>query len=229
VRVVDLLGGSRSPVGWTVFFIEAGRDRLIDEACRWRTSLGKELVVSTHAPYPDCLDLLEPLEAPWTTELFIDCGRWTAYFNNDKNGGDPTAAGSYLARRLGVRCVVAMHSPLHGPGHGGTQLWLHGPEGRPPLMYVRTITAVATDGRWSWEVSGDVQPFEDPAKYEARRVRDRFTRPILIDYLGRLDIYVDDAGWFGEGVSVRQAVAWPTNPESRPEARSRLGILEAAE
>jgi hypothetical protein len=74
-----------------------------------------------------------------------------------------------------------MHAPLHGPGHAATQLWVLGPEGEAPLMYERTLAAYARDGRWSWDVSGTAQPFEQPSRYTVRRIRDRFDRPLLIE------------------------------------------------
>jgi len=219
-----LLGGAHSPVGWVVSFIEAPHSVVLADAEKWRRELGQELEVSSPTPFPHCLELLEPLEAPWTREVLIDCGPWTAYLNNQKDGGDPTSAASQLARRLDARCVVAMHSPLHGPGHGGTQLWMFGSDGEPPLMYTRTVYAVAQDGRWSWGESGRPMPFEDEERYRARRIRARFDRDLLVSYLGHLGIRVDDPTWFGNGTCLRQRVAWPTNPETRHQAARRLGI-----
>lgn len=87
-------------------------------------------------PYPECFGLLEPLETPWTRELLIDCGKWTAYLNNSIDGGDPTAAALVLVKRFNARCVTATNSPPKGPGQASTQLWLQGPDGDLPLMYV---------------------------------------------------------------------------------------------
>lgn len=207
-----LLGGARRPVGSFVGFIEAPHAVVLAEDETWRRRLGQDVEVSSPTPFPDCLELLEPLESPWTSELLIDCGPWTAYLNNQRNGGDPTSAASYLANRLGVRCVLAMHSPLHGPGHSDTQLWMHGPDGEPPLMYTRTISAVAQDGRWTWNESGRPLPFEDTPRYLARRISSRFDRELLISYLAQLSIRVDDPTWFGDGTRLRRRVVWPPNP-----------------
>jgi hypothetical protein len=219
-----LLGGVHSPVGWVVAFIEAPHSAVLADAERWRRELGQHVEVSSPTPFPGCLALLEPLESPWTREVLIDCGPWTAYLNNQKNGGDPTSAASSLAHRLDTRCVIAMHSPLHGPGHGGTQLWMFGPDGEPPLMYTRTISAVAEDGRWSWRESGRPLPFEDRERYQARRIRARFDRDLLASYLNHLGIRVDDPTWFGTGTRLHQRVDWPTYPETRDQAARRLGI-----
>ncbi|GAB3406404.1 hypothetical protein [Flindersiella endophytica] len=50
-----------------------------------------------------------------------------------------------------------------------------GPSGEPPLMYIRSISATATDGRWQWDASGEVLDFEAVGRYQARRISDRST------------------------------------------------------
>src|SRR5690606_1138528 len=106
-------------------------------------------------PYPRVLDDLLPFEAPWTRELLMPCGDgWTAYLNNFVDGGAPPAGAAHLAAQRGVRCVVAGHSAPDASGQRSTQLWVHGPDGAPPLMYERTLAAHCEDGRWKWLVSG---------------------------------------------------------------------------
>jgi len=84
-----VLGGPLSPVGWSVGFIEAPRTNVIDELLNWRRSLGADLQVDDRLPaWPACLRALDPLESPWTTELLVAHGDWTAYLNNSRDGGD---------------------------------------------------------------------------------------------------------------------------------------------
>lgn len=147
---------------------------------------------------------------------------WTAYLNNFVNGGDATAIGPAIARAMDVRCVVAQHVPRYGPGHAGTQLWVQGLGGEPPLMYERTICAVATDGRWEWITSRSLFEFEDVSRYTARRIRDRFDRPLLIRYLGALGIPADDDNAYGPGILIQQNVDWPTRTQTLQEARADL-------
>jgi hypothetical protein len=201
-----LLGGAASPVGWWVSFLETGSERLTEALMRWREELGQTVTPSGAEAFPGCLGLLEPLETPWTAELLIDCGHWTAYLNNAIDGGDPTSAAPHLATMLGVRCVVAGHSPLYGPGHGGTQLWVLGPDGEPPLMYRRTIAAVSTDGSWEWHEGGEPYEWERQEQYGTRSIRDRFDRPLLLEYLATFGIAADDDGFYGSGRAVRQEV-----------------------
>ena len=127
------------------------------------------LEVTGPESYPAVLQWLVPFEAPWTRELVLPCGTWTAYLNNYVDGGDSSAVGPAVARDLGVRCVVAVNAPRYGPGHEATQLEVMGPAGEPPLMYERTLSASATDGRWEWHESGAPFPFEDTTRYQARR------------------------------------------------------------
>lgn len=219
----DFLGGSLAPIGLSVSFLATPIDAVLDHLVAWRSGLGQQFERSDQGAFPGCASALDPLEAPWTTELLLDCGTWTAYLNNDIDGGDPTAAAPYLSKALGVRCAVAMHAPRYSPGHASTQLWLLGPEGEPPLMYERTLAADAVDGRWSWDESGTVQPFEHLSRYTARRVRDRFDRPLLIEYLAALGIRADDAGFYGAGISLHQHVTWPTRRETSQQVRRRFG------
>ena len=179
-----LLGGPSSPLGWAVGFVEAGLAEVIDNLTSWRRRLRQDISVTPNtAPYPECLRLLDPLQSPWTQELLVEMDGWTAYLNNDLNGGDPFPASSRVSEHLGTRCVVAVHQPRTSSGHASTQLQVLGPEGEPPLMYIRTLAAHAEDGRWSWETSGTPLPFEDFSSYGARLVRNRLTRALLVRYL----------------------------------------------
>jgi hypothetical protein len=217
------LGGTLSPIGVTVSFLGTPMEEVRRALVSWREGLGQRIEQTGRAALPECARVLDPMEAPWTVELLIDCGRWTAYLNNDIAGGDPTAAAPALSQRMGCDCVVAMHAPPYGPGHAATQLWLMGPSGTPPLMYIRTIAASAEDGRWSWYQTGQVQPFEDPAQYKARRIRDRFNRQTLLAYLAALGIHADDAGFYGSGVGIRQITARPRRRETAAEVKARCG------
>jgi hypothetical protein len=128
-----------------------------------------------------------------------------------------------VAHDLDVRCVVAVNAPRYGPGHEATQLEVIGPAGEPPLMYERMLSAAATDGRWEWHESGAPFPFEDTARYAARRIRDRFDRRVLIAYLAALGIDVDNDDEYGDGVILRQQVPWERRTVSLVDARRDLG------
>ncbi len=211
-------------MGWSVGFLEAPLAQVVERLLGWRRDLGANLDVGTVPGWPECLSALDPLEAPWTTELLVEHGAWTAYLNNDINGGDPWPATSHVSRLLGVRWVVASHHLPDRSRHATTQFQLGGPDGEPPLRFIRVIVADAEDGRWSWHSNGSPLPFERQHAYHARRIRDRFTRALLIEYLAALGIAVDDPARFGAGVLVRQHVNWSTRRESIEQMRHTRGL-----
>lgn len=184
--VTGLLGGSAHPAGCMVQFLAAPVDVVLADLVAWRSGLGQRTRV-VESPERGLAELL-PGESPWRRELLLPAGRWTAYLNDAPHGGDPTASAVVVARRLGVQHVMAQHVPPYGPAHAATQLWVTGPDGEPPLAPQRTLSASATDGRWSWHASGTPLPFEDVDRYRARRIRDRLDRPLLLSHLADLGI-----------------------------------------
>lgn len=212
------LGGELAPIGHTISFLQRPSTDVLSAIDQIR---GQATVdVGEVGRLPGSARVLDPMEAPWTTELVIDCGRWTAYLNNAINGGDITAIAPAIGRLLNTVCVGAQHTDRHGPGHAATQLWLQGPGGEPPLMYIRTLSAHCQDGRWSWRASGQLQDFEHPERYESGRIAQRLDRSTLVEYLNALGIQVDDPGFFGDGIAIRQIVEWEVRRESVDEWRA---------
>lgn len=220
-----LLGGSLAPAGLWVSYLHAPLGAVVDALTAWRAGLSQRISRSSVA-LPELADALEPFEAPWTREVLLDCGEWTAYLNNGIDGGDPSSASMQLCRTLGVRMLTAGHSPLRASGHGGTHLWVLGPDGAPPLMYRRTIDVHANDGRWRFETSGQQMDFEAPERYTARRVRERFDRPMLVAYLAANGIRADDPSFHRPGQLIVQRVDRPGRPESAVRVRARFGWPE---
>ena len=216
-----LLGGSLRPLGCAVSFIDAPFTAVL--AAVLDVHRGTRVDVSPSAPFPQCVWALDPMQAPWTKALVIDCDGWSAYLNNSIGGGDLTAIAPAIARRHGWQCIGAEHMPRYGPGHAATQLWIQGTSGTPPLGDVRTLAAHAEDGRWSWHESGSTQPFEQTERYTARRKRDRLDRPLLVEYLNAMGIRVDDERFFGSGVVVTQRVDLPSRTESVEQFRQKNG------
>ncbi|MHA3703368.1 hypothetical protein ACXR2U_14415 [Jatrophihabitans sp. YIM 134969] len=210
-----LFGGEACPLGASVQFVEAPEDdvvALLPAGDRGLTS------TPTGVGFAPALPALTPFQAPWTRMLTASAGRWTAVANNFLHGGDGTAPGPGLARQLGVRCVVATHLPPYGPGHAQTQLEISGPGGPPPLLGIRSLSATATDGRWQWFGSGDPLPFERTDTYARRRIRERFDRDLLLEYLAALGVPVEDTA-FGDATLHQQLVSWPTRAVTLDEAR----------
>lgn len=211
-----LLGGEANPLGAVVQYLDATLDAvtaaLADQFDARPT--GRRLV--------DALPMMLPFQAPWSRLLLAPCGRWTTLVNNFLNGGDGTAPGPALSRGLGVICVVASRVPRYGSGHEQTQLEVLGPQGEPPLMYLRSLSATASDGRWEWFESGRPFPFEQPDRYIARRKRDRFDRQLLLDYLHALGIPAGSDEAYGEAVLLQQTASYQCRHVSLEEARAEF-------
>lgn len=212
--VTSLLGGTANPLGAVVQYLRAPVDPIL------------ELLTERFRPDPRGAELsvelasLLPFESPWSRVLVAPCGEWTALVNNGLYGGDGTAPGPALSQSLEVACVVACHVPRYGPGHEQTQLEVLGPSGDPPLMYLRSISATATDGRWEWYESGTPFEFEDRERYAAGRKRDRFDRALLLDYLAALGIPAGDDRAYGRATLLEERTVHDRRSVTLAEARA---------
>ena len=88
---------------------------------------------------------------------------------------------------------------------------------------MRTIDCGVFDsGRWTFEARGTEQPFEELEAYDSQRVRDRFTRSMLLRYLSALGIDADEMSAYGPASLVQARfvrVSWrATLEEARAEA-----------
>lgn len=209
-----LLGGTANPLGSVAQFIRAPASTVAEVLVpRFDAS-------PTNAGLLGALNLLLPFESPWSRVLLAPCGDWTALVNNGLYGGDSTAPGPAIGRVLNVGCVVASAVPRYGPGHEQTQLEVFGPEGEPPLMNIRSLSATATDGRWQWFESGRPFEFEDSERYAARRKRDRFDRELLLDYLEHLDIPARHDAAYGPAILLQERAKYDRRSMTAEEARA---------
>jgi hypothetical protein len=226
---VDVVfGGGLWPIGQGVGFVELELAEALWQYERWAEAweappsyrkLGK-------VPILEQLQELLPLEMPYTRRLLVDTkSGWTAIFDNSRGGGDLFPPVSYLSRSASARGLVAKHTPPAQYPYPATQFHLFGPDGEPPLMYVRTIDAGIFDsGRWQFLTSGPARPFENERRYGARRIRDRFTREMLIEYLAALGLRPDDPEWYGSGVLVVDEAGRPQWTASLEQARAEATL-----
>src|SRR5688572_13272597 len=108
MAMAAVLNGEWAPLGWSIGFIEAPVDLVLDAAIAIRHGQGQRVAVEDAGPWPACVPALAPLEAPWTAELFAGHGAdWTVYLNNGIHGGDPWPFITHLAHRLHTRWLVA--------------------------------------------------------------------------------------------------------------------------
>jgi hypothetical protein len=219
-----VLGGGWWPLGWEIGFVEAPHRAVVAAFATWMRKLRtRQRVTESRGPFLDQVAALAPLESPSTRELLVETeGAWTAHLSNSTDGGDSWPRVSYLAEQLETRCVVASHVPRAQYPYPSTQIWFGCPEG-DRLGFVRTVAAGIYDsGRWQFLADGPEQPWEEPDRYRARLVRDRFSRELLLLYLDRLGIQADEPSFYGAGVLFQERAAWHRYRPPR-----RLEIAEA--
>ena len=199
-----LFGGDSWPIGYQVGFLEKPFDEVLAATRSWlkqRLEPPRETALRLQ-PLIDHLLQLAPLQMPPGRELVVEArSRWTMHADNSRSGGDSVSWVGHLSRVLTCRGVIARHIPIKQDAYPSTQFELLGPTGEPPLKYIRTVTAgIYDEDRWRFEAHGEVQPFEELARYRAHRIRDRFDRPLLLRYLDALGISADDPAFFQSAV-----------------------------
>jgi len=65
---------------------------------------------------------------------------------------------------------------------------------------VRLVRAMLDGDRWDFFEKGIIQPFENPGNYKKRKIRDRLSREIVLEYLENIGLDVQaPAFWNAEG------------------------------
>lgn len=225
-----VFGGELWPVANGVTFVELPLSEAIEAYREWGSHWASAPSLSEieDRPIIRLLQSLLPLQEPYKKRLLVETrSSWTAVFDNSRSGDD-TFPPTYLATENGRRAVEARHTPPSQHQFPATQFHLFGATGEPPLQYVRTIDAGIFDsGRWSFQTSGVVQPFEQTEAYTRRKIRDRFTRDMLLAYLAALGIMADQPTFYGRGVLAEGTDKWSpawtgTLDEARAEALEGL-------
>jgi hypothetical protein len=140
------------------------------------------------------LSALLPLTSPEPRRhLFVPTGSaWTAYVENARGGTDAASVMRYMARTLGCRSmrVVAVPNTVRKDKgrYGAVMLEVYGPHQTAWLNCVRAVSASNDGGRWVFDQFGEPFPFERVERYQARRVKDRFTFDMLEEYLRHLGL-----------------------------------------
>ncbi|HEX8700696.1 MAG TPA: hypothetical protein VF815_17730 [Myxococcaceae bacterium] len=117
---------------------------------------------------------------------------WTAFIDNGWTGTDASSRMPHMARTLGCRGmrVVAVPHTLHGDKgrYGAVMLEMYRPDQTAGPSCLRALGASNDGGRWVFDSSGEPFPFEQLERYQARKVRDRFTFDMLKEYLHHLGL-----------------------------------------
>lgn len=198
---MKLLGDRYAPITFAAGFLETDFATVVAADEVWRARLGGHIMRPLRGAFEDLLDKLLPLTGPLSRYVWVrTIGRWTAYFDNSVDGSDPFGPISYLAQQIKCRGVMIQCRPQTTKAEGGISVSIFGPEKMEFLNYLRIVSAINDGGRWRWDISGAVQPFEEVQHYEARRIRDRLTPEMLDRYCRAMGICAfDDAFYSDQG------------------------------
>jgi hypothetical protein len=237
---VTLCGDLFAPVTSAMGFLRAPLGVVVDGLVAWRQRIhGSADWGPLDGGIRANVAALEPLTggvAP--RELVISTGsaEWTAIFDCGIDGGDPRTTAGYLARTLKVQGVAVVSIPdVRASGgrsvrYGARQFEMFGPIGADFLNHVRSVSLVRDGERWRFDANGTVQDFEDVEAYGRRKVADRFTSSMLVDYAGALGLRPFEEEFFpGPSVLVRNPAVPPPGAVvlSLRDAQRRAGIIPA--
>jgi len=209
-----LLRGELDPVTREIGFLAAPLEAAVAQFVEWQSGLRGSGGYTTRRVSGELRSLLCALEPLTSVQrerfLFVPTrSRWVAYLDNGHQGTDVFSVVSLLAEDLRCRGIRAVATPDGPRDKGGAViLELYGPTGEATLHTIRAVGVAKEGGRWDFWESGDRQPFEQPHRYEATRVRDRFTPEMLKEYLAKLDIELFDERFYapqGEAILVERS------------------------
>jgi hypothetical protein len=233
----ELLEGRFAPLTFKIGFLECSLDVVSEAYLRWTQPQFKEVVREAVAGgLEDALHLLEPLTTPPRREVLLTTdSRWTAYFDNGVHGCDPFTPISYLSEQLGCRGLIATCIPHtlktetgKGKGtYGAIQFELLGPVQKEFLNYERSISVAYEGGKWHFDATGTIQPYEEVSQYAARRIVDRFTPEMLERYCQALGVrLMDESFYTGPGtlILIRDSLPGGSREFTLAEARREIAL-----
>lgn len=211
----QLLDGGSAPFTNKIWFVEAPLDEVVEAVRRWHAGLGRTDDMSTlRAPLPRLLDQLEPFSIPSWKQLLVETtSRWTAVFSQGSDIYTADNAGRFLNCRV-LRTNYSPHVIRAGKvvNFGDRSFWLTDPAS--PVGH--RVVQASYQSRWTWELSGEEQSFEDVAAYGSTRIPDRFTLARLNAYCAALGIHRADPSFYGpRGVLlVEDTRGWERKPRN---------------
>jgi hypothetical protein len=179
-------GNGRSTV---VSFVATDISRVLREYRSWLPISG---YICSEIVQPSPLFLLECITPPNRCAFLETSERWTAYIDNDRIGNWPLSFLFCMAERLRTECVaLALAVDSADPTECAFGYW----DGRSGSVRSRTIELIR-DSQWEFQQRGEPLPFEDVDRYAARRISERFSNNIVLDYASKLQIYLNDRSFF---------------------------------
>lgn len=141
-------------------------------------------------------------------------------------GGDPYSSVAVLSRRMGVAV-----SSIPGAGkivdhrgsidYGARQFQLFSGISNDHSNRMRRVEVVQDGNKWKFNASGATQWFEDESMYRRRRIVERFTSKMLVDYCTALDLWPFDEDFYpGPSMLI-------TSAQNTPDDAKVMSLLEA--
>jgi hypothetical protein len=207
----SLLNNEFAPLTFRFGFIETSFPALCDAFTQWHKNLDEKFGLLTEfktfvAPLSSAFSTLEPLTTPLDRYLLVETrSNWTAIFANGLRGNDVGSPVSYLPSILKCRGLEVGHAPdlSHTHGINAIRKWghtlfaLYGPEKTDWLNRIRYLSVWNDVGGWEFSSEGEVQSFEEPKQYNARKIKDRFSPDMLEQYCRALGIELNDNEFYG--------------------------------
>jgi len=230
-EVASLLGDAFAPVTSAMGFLRAPLEDVASTLAAWRRDIhGFAKSRSLAEGFRANVSALEPLTGgvrPRELVVATSNPEWTAVFDCGVQGGDPSTTVGFLARTMRIQGVVVVSIPDVPAGpeqperYGARQFEMFGPVATDCLNYVRTISVVRDGCRWRFDANGTIQDFEQVEAYKRRRVVERFTSSMLVEYAAALGLEPFNEAFFpGPCVLV-------TNPAVPPPGAVVLNIQQA--
>ncbi|VEI13428.1 hypothetical protein [Trueperella bialowiezensis] len=230
-----LFGNRFYPVTEGIGFIAAGVNELADSFETWRRTWdgGGEEGRFFHGDFEQLLASMEPLDRSQTAFVQTANPQWTAVFSNDSTAGQGSD-GSVAAKRLRcdyVQASIGFASENPATGFGAKAGWLFYYT-MPSFPYgVNMYVQVSDQGnhrvKWQFDHSAAFMPFEDLASYEKRRIVDRFSPQMVIDYCRAVGIDPYNEEFYSGPIFVVENSAAKKNVEpqslSYAQAQDRVG------
>ncbi len=206
-----LLGARFEPTTRDIGHINGPLWDVVDVLRRWFESHGNRVgVESIPGGLSDGLAEMQYLRVAPDKVLVAETAdpSWSAVLINGINGTDPEGALSNAVTRAGMRgCYAVFRPDFRAPpderqleSHGSRHFSVVWPDaGREEGYGKRYVAAQRESGsRWVFQQFGDSLDFEDTDAYLSRRIRDRLTPTMLVDYCAALGLRLfDDAFYTG--------------------------------
>jgi hypothetical protein len=233
---MTLLDRHLAPTTNAIGFWECPAERVRDEFVAWLRWLNRDVTVfEVNGSLDDAVAALRPLGAcPYRQLVFQTSSQWTAYLDSGLRGTDTASPIGHLCRVIPCRGLIARWVPhtrrkteTGWTGEYGIvdfDLLADHPAAR--LNTERAILMMNDGGPWKFHTVGDPLPFEQTERYEAKKIRDRFTVDMLEEYCRAIGVEVFDEEFYGpRGYVIEQRFREPNGPAQRRPLDELLRLL----